>query len=184
MRQEKEELAEVVGRIRADHADAPETRLLALVPGTNAEDAEIDAVLDEVPFKQVPIMLVRVLWSRQAMRRGRNEEAMAASWWLISAGLAATQARVQFARLAMARQQPGDAKRAAMVLRSLGTNPGTGPQGKPRSDLMVLRARALAASGAPKAAVSVLEGFLRKFPMEPKATAALEELRPLLPAEH
>ena len=92
------------------------------------------------------------------------------------------QDRIQFARLAMARQQPGDARRAALVLRSLGTNPGTGPQGKPRSDLMVLRARALAASGAPKAAVSVLKGFLEKFPMEPKATAALDEIRPLVEA--
>ncbi len=179
MKQDKDGLAEIAERLRTDYPDAPETGLLPLIAGLEANDDEIDAILDEVPFRKIPIMLVRILWSRQARRRGRDEEAMAASWWLISAGIAALQDRIQFAKLAMARQQPGDARRAALVLRSLGTNPGTDPQGKPRSDLMVLRARALAASGAPKAAVSVLTGFLKNFPMEPKATAALDEIRPL-----
>ena len=174
---------ETVGRLEEEHPDSTESDVAQLIAAVGAEPTRIEEILDRHVFSDMPSFLSRRLWTRALVRMNRVDDAIDAGWKMISQNIATRKDRVIFAKLSMDRLQPGDAKRAAIVLRIIGVNPGLDAKGQPRPDPVILRARALHSSGMGKAAVSVLEGFLGYYPMEPRATAALRDIRSKLQSD-
>lgn len=173
---------ETVRRLEEEHPGSTASDLAQLISAVGAEPTRIEEILDRYAFSDIPNFLSRRLWTRCLARMNRVDEAIDAGWKLISQNAATKRDRVIFAKLSMDRLQPGDSNRAAIVLRVIGANPGLDAKGQPRPNPVILRARALHSSGMGEAAVSILERFLDFYPMEPKATAALKDIRSKLPS--
>lgn len=175
--QEAEEFRRVVERLRSEHPDSPEADLVGLVPCADTDPATVGEILDRHPVDSQKDETMLRICCRAAARADRAEEAISGLWRIIAAGRATSQDRMQFANLAMQRQEGQDAARAALVLRDLGGPNATDAKGQPQARITLLRARALAASGSLKPAIRLLEAFLARNGADQKVEGLLESLR-------
>ena len=83
-----------------------------------------------------------------------------------------------FARLAMKRKEPGDAGRAALVLSDMGGQGMGAADGGARSEVLMLRAAALAESGSRPMARHLLTNWLERHPEDHRASALLDRIGP------
>lgn len=162
--------------LMAAHPDSPLAEIVQTLKAMGRSDEEVNAILDRHSGDSLPGPLSRAIRARAAARVGRKDEALASIWRLIASGYALTQDRVLYATLALDRLADGDPERAVLATRGVtGLEPG--PDGRPRTRLAMLRARALALSGRRPMAMRVLETFLGRYPMERAAREMLEGLQ-------
>lgn len=166
-----------VQKIQAEHADTLESDLAELIPGLGTEPQRIDEILDRYEYPTGSNFLIRQLWTRSLGQNGRVDRAIDSGWKLISQKIASMQDRVIFARFSMDRLQANDAGRAALVLRMIKPKVPVNKNGEPVSFPLILRAQALHASGQGKKAVMLLKTLLGFYPLEPKASKALNEIQ-------
>ena len=170
-----EAIAEVQ-RLGEEHPDSPLSRLARTLAPVGLSDEEVGVILDETPFDELPGPLARGIWGRAAARIGRDDDALDALWRLIAGGYALNHDRLGFATLAVKRNQGQDAQRAVLATRGM-TGLATGPEGRPRTGVALLRAQALSRAGRTPAAVALLEQFLEHHPLEEQAAVMLKKLR-------
>ena len=163
-------------RLRADHPESPLADLVLVLPPMNTPDDEVAAILDRLPPESLPGPLARGVRSRAAARIGRDDEALEGLWRLITAGYALNHDRLSFATLAVKRNQGQDAQRAVLAMRGM-SGLGTGPDGRPRTGIVLLRVKALELTGRHAAAIALLENFVERHPLEEQAVVALKKLR-------
>lgn len=165
-----------VERLKESHPDSVVTDIATTLQPLRATDEAVGAVLDRHPFDSLPGPLVRGVWARAAARIGRRDEALAGLWRLIIGGYALNHDRLTFATLAVERNENQDAARAALATRGM-TGFGVGAEGRPRTGIALLRARALDLSGRRPAAIALLERFVERHPLEEQAVVMLKKLR-------
>ena len=175
--QEAEEFRRTVERLRSEHPDSPEADVVALVPCAGTDPATVGEILDRHPIDSRKDETMLRICCRAAARVDRAEDAISGLWRIISSGRATSQDRMQFANLAMQRQEGQDAARAALVLRDLGGPNATDAKGQPQARITLLRARALAASGSLEPAIRLLEAFLARNGADQKVEGLLDSLR-------
>jgi hypothetical protein len=163
-------------RLRAEHPDSPLADLVMVMPPMGTPDQEIDRILDRLPAESLPGPLARGVRSRAAARLGRDDEALEGLWRLITSGYALNHDRLSFASLAVKRNEGLDAQRAVLAMRGM-SGFGRGPDGRPRSGVVLLRAKALELTGRHAAAIALLENFIEQHPLEEQVVVALKRLR-------
>ncbi|MBC02211.1 MAG: hypothetical protein CMJ34_02760 [Phycisphaerae bacterium] len=174
----QEEAKAQIGMLAKEHPGTLQADLGRLISVWNTDPAERQEILDRHPADSVRSHLECGIWARAAAREGRDEEAMKMFWVLIMSGRAITQDRLMFARLAMKRKEPGDAGRAALVLRDMGVQGAGAADGGARSDVLMLRAAALAESGSRPMARRLLTNWLERHPEDHRASALLDRIGP------
>ncbi len=174
---EVDECRASVRKIQAEHPDTVESDLAELIPALGTDPQRVGEILDRYEYPMGSNILIRQLWTRALVSAGRVDDAIDANWKLISQKAASMYDRIVFARLSMDRSRAGDAGRAALVLRMVTPRAPLNKNGEPKSGPLILRARALHASGHGKMAVMLLKKLLVFHPMEQKATAALNEIQ-------
>ena len=163
--------------INLDHPESVEADIARLLTAANLESREIEEILDRTPYDAAKTFIAKGIMARAAARAGRDDQAIEWLWFLIMRGQALGHDRLTFAQLAVKRNQPNDASRAALVLRDMGHQPVASENNQPRSEIMMLRARALAASGSIEAARHLLASYLDRHPEDNKVRDMLEHIK-------
>ncbi len=170
------EAVKEIERLGEAHPDSVLVDLVNTLPALQRSDEEIAEVLDRIPLEKVPTALGKGVWARAAARIGRDADAMTGLWRLIMSGYALNSDRITFARLAVKRNEGVDASRAALATRGM-TGLVSNKDGRPRTGVALLRAKALTLAGRRPAAIRVLEQFTRHHPLEEQAVKMLEAIR-------
>jgi hypothetical protein len=168
-------------RLRAAHPESPLAELVMVMAPMGASDQEVGEILDRLPAESLPGPLARGVRARAAARIGRDDEALEGLWRLITSGYALNHDRLSFATLAVKRNEGPDAQRAVLAMRGM-SGLGTGPDGRPRSGIVLLRAKALELTGRHAAAIALLQNFNEQHPLEEQVAVALKRLREETPS--
>ena len=146
-----------------------------------ASDQEVGEILDRLPAESLPGPLARGVRARAAARIGSDDEALEGLWRLITSGYALNHDRLSLATLAVKRNEGPDAQRAVLAMRGM-SGLGTGPDGLPRSGVVLLRAKALELTGRHAAAIALLQNFNERHPLEEQVAVVLKRLREETPS--
>lgn len=165
-----------VASLRSGYPDSNATRMIPLLPGMGTDEETVRAVLDDVDPSSGLSPILRGLWGRTAVRRGLLDRGIETLQTLFKAGYAIRADRVVLGDAYSRRNAEGDPKR---VLQCTATIAGVSRpvHGDVNPRVLLLRSLALSRIGMKDEAISMLERCLEDFPMEPRVTAMLAELR-------
>ena len=172
----QDEAKEQIQMLIDDHPESTQADIARLMPICRTDSETTQDILDRHPLGSIGSFIERGIWARAAAREGRDSDAIEALWSLILGGQAINHDRKIYATLALKRNEPGDARRAALVLRDMGSVGQGMSNGQPRPETMMLRARALAASGSIPQAKRLLASYLERYPQDNQVSNLLEKI--------